>query len=499
MLKKAVTYCRVSSKEQEKEGFSIPAQQKLLIEYAAKNGIEIVREYADAETAKSIGREQFGEMVKFLEKSNDVRSILVEKTDRLYRNFHDYVAINDSEFEIHLVKEGEVLSKDSKSHQKFIHGIKVLMAKNFIDNLSEEVKKGLYEKAASGEYPGQAPTGYLNDREKHIMVIDPERAPLVRQMYELYATGEYALDGIHAWAKEIGFWSKYGRLLSRGNLERMLKNPVYYGYFCYGGSLYKGIHEPIVSKELWDRVQKAFKRRHNTEFRRKGDFAFTGLLECAGCGCSVVAEIKKERYIYYHCSKGKKDCTHQKNYVREEMLKDQFASLFGKMSLSPEQIDSIVASLKRSYSDKNNFRDEETANLRSKIDTLKARMGQAYLDKLDGKINETFWRKHTTQWQEEIDMYDNRLTALSKAEIPYYENGRRILELAQHAPELYQRATNEEKRKLLKLVLSNCKLSGSTIEYQIRNPFHNFVKWASRPALLQRRDEFRTRCGRHAA
>jgi len=484
MLKKAVTYCRVSSKEQEKEGFSIPAQQKLLREYADKNGIAIVREFADAETAKSTGREQFGEMVEFLTKS-EVRVIFVEKTDRLYRNFRDYVTLDDLDVEIHLVKESEVLSKDSKSHQKFIHGIKVLMAKNFIDNLSEEVKKGLYEKAASGEYPGQAPTGYLNDRKQHIMVIDPERAPLVKQMYELYATGEYTLDAVHEWAKNIGLWSKYGKPLSRGNCERILKNPVYYGDFCYGGKMYRGIHEKIVSKELWDKVQAAFRRKHYNDFRRKGDFAFTGLLECCGCGCSVVAEIKKERYIYYHCSRMKKECTHRKNYVREEMLEAQFSSLFASMAMSEGCVNSVVAALKRSYADKNRYRDDETVSIRAKIDTLKVRMDQAYLDKLDGKIDETFWRDHMTQWQSEIETYENRLMALSKSDLPYYENGRRILELAQNASKLYQRATNDEKRKLLKLVLSNCKLNGSTIEYEIRNPFHNFVKWASRPALLR--------------
>tara|TARA_B100000497_G_scaffold126760_1_gene166507 strand:+ start:832 stop:1125 length:294 start_codon:yes stop_codon:yes gene_type:complete len=89
-----------------------------------------------------------------------VRTVLVEKTDRLYRNFKDYVILEDYELNIHLVKEGQVISKDSRSHEKFIHGIKVLMAKNFIDNLSEEVRKGLKEKVAQGGYPGSAPFGY---------------------------------------------------------------------------------------------------------------------------------------------------------------------------------------------------------------------------------------------------------------------------------------------------------------------------------------------------
>lgn len=138
----SVLYARVSSKEQEKEGYSIPTQLRLLNDYAHKNNFTVVKEFIDVETAKQAGRTNFGEMIKFLQASPDVKIILVEKTDRLYRNFKDYVTIDDLGLEIHLVKEGEILSKDSKSHQKFIHGIKVLMAKNYIDNLSEETKKG---------------------------------------------------------------------------------------------------------------------------------------------------------------------------------------------------------------------------------------------------------------------------------------------------------------------------------------------------------------------
>ena len=164
---KAILYVRVSSKEQEEEGFSIPAQLKLLREYAQKNRFEIVEEFVDVETAKQAGRTAFGNMVHFLKESPSVKALLVEKTDRLYRNFRYYVIVDDLNVEIHLVKEGEVLSQNSKSHQKFIHGIKVLMAKNYIDNLSEEVKKGHLEKAQQGQLPSLAPIGYRNNTQDH--------------------------------------------------------------------------------------------------------------------------------------------------------------------------------------------------------------------------------------------------------------------------------------------------------------------------------------------
>ena len=125
-----IIYVRVSSREQKQEGYSIPAQKKLLKEYAKANDFEIVKEFEDDETAKSAGRTGFGQMIEYIEDNPNVKSILVEKTDRLYRNFKDYVTIDELDVTIFLVKENEQIGKGANSHQKFMHGIKVLMAKN---------------------------------------------------------------------------------------------------------------------------------------------------------------------------------------------------------------------------------------------------------------------------------------------------------------------------------------------------------------------------------
>ena len=159
---KAVSYARVSSTEQEKEGFSIPAQQDLLRAFAEKNNIEIVKEFSEAETAKDTGRHKFKEMLGYLKKNKDVKTILVEKTDRLYRNFTDYVEldVDKTGYTVFLVKEGTILTSQSSSHEKLVHGLKVLLAKNFIDNLREETKKGRLRKVQEGYFISYAPYGY---------------------------------------------------------------------------------------------------------------------------------------------------------------------------------------------------------------------------------------------------------------------------------------------------------------------------------------------------
>src|ERR1700730_1923154 len=188
--KQAVVYARVSSKEQEKEGFSIPAQLKLLKEYAAAQGFAVANEYVDVETAKQTGRTSFGEMVAYLKAHPSIRVMLVEKTDRLYRNLKDWVTMDDLDVEMHFPKEGVVLSRESRSSEKFMHGIKVLMAKNYIDNLSEEARKGMVEKAEQGIWPTVAPLGYRNvvgaDGKKLIEPHD-ETAPLIARLLRVYA------------------------------------------------------------------------------------------------------------------------------------------------------------------------------------------------------------------------------------------------------------------------------------------------------------------------
>ena len=121
--------------------------------------------------------------------------LLVEKTDRLYRNLKDWVTLDELDLEIHFVKENVILSQESRSSEKFMHGIKVLMAKNYIDNLSEETRKGMIEKAEQGIYPSFAPLGYINVKcnEKRFIQPDPLVGPQVRKLFEWYATGNYSL------------------------------------------------------------------------------------------------------------------------------------------------------------------------------------------------------------------------------------------------------------------------------------------------------------------
>jgi DNA invertase Pin-like site-specific DNA recombinase len=252
--------------------------------------------------------------------------LLVEKTDRLYRNLKDWVTLDELDLEIHFVKENFVLSPESRSSEKFNHGIKVLMAKNYIDNLSEETRKGMLEKAEQGIYPSFAPLGYVNVDHAGRRHIQPDSiiAPLIRALYGWYATGNYSLLEVIKKARAEGLtYRKTGAKLHKSIVHKILTNPIYYGDFDWAGRRYRGNHEPIVSKEIFDRVQQvlAEKGRRRTR-QQKHKWIFQGLVSCGHCGCALTGEIKKSRYVYYHCTGHKGKCP--EHYVREEELDREF-------------------------------------------------------------------------------------------------------------------------------------------------------------------------------
>src|ERR1700678_2781449 len=215
-MKPAISYSRVSSREQEQEGFSLGAQSKLIRDYVARNSFHVEREFEDVETAKTKGRKAFSEMLKWLKQNHHCRTVLVEKTDRLYRNFHDFVALEDLDVEIHLVKEGRVISKTSKSQDKFLHGIQLVVARNYCDNLKEEVEKGMREKAALGIYPGRVPFGYKNNKANRTVEVDPVNFPIAFRVMELYGSGEHTISTIRKAIK-----SEYGKKISKNGIHKI--------------------------------------------------------------------------------------------------------------------------------------------------------------------------------------------------------------------------------------------------------------------------------------
>ena len=474
-MKIALGYGRVSEKRQKDEGFSIPAQVKLINSYAAKNNIKVIKIFTESETAKRAGRKAFNEMLAYI-KEHNIKTILVEKTDRLYRNFKDYITLEEYDLEIHLIKEGSIISKDSKSHDKFIHGIKVLMAKNYIDNLSEEVRKGLKEKIELGQYPCKAPVGYLNvqnEDKKHVIEVDPEKAPYIKKLYELYSTGAYSVADLRKILYEEGF-NHNGKPYSKPKLLYLLKDVFYIGKFIYKGVIHQGSHIPIIDLELYNNVQKSF----NQSKARTHDvhFDYVGLIKCGHCGCQLTAELKKGKYIYYHCT-GKRGGNCKQDYIRQEQIDDVFKALIYRIAraIPDDIIEEVKAAIKNMQQLKNEYETHAQEEIEKQIKILNKRIDNLYTDKLDGRISEEFWTEKNIKWHEEKDKLINKLSSLNKTSEVFYEGSNLLLNFCKDAPNKYLQASPEKKIQILKLIGSNFFYKDKKLSVELSSVFDTLL------------------------
>jgi site-specific DNA recombinase len=482
----AVIYARVSSKEQEKEGFSIPAQLKLLRGSAAEHRLTVVEEFVDVETAKRSGRPGFTAMVEFFKKHAKAKTaghmrriLLVEKTDRLYRNLKDWVTLDDLDLEIHFVKENVILAHDSRSSEKFMHGIKVLMAKNYIDNLSEEASKGMLEKAEQGFWPSSAPLGYRNivgPNGRKTIEPDPDVSPIVSRLFEWYATGNYSLEDITTMAQTAGLVSRRSKSpLPRGTIHKILRNRIYMGDFEWKGRIHQGIHVPLITRELWEGVQKVLDHRFAKRHRKvEHDFAFSRLIACGHCSCSLVSEIKKGRYIYYHCTGFKGKC--HEPYVREEVLEVRFTDLLKGLAFDEEIMGWMTEALRQSHEDERRDHAEAMTRLQAEYARLQNRIEAMYVDKLDGRVDTLFFDRKAAEWRAEQDRLMRAIESHQAADQTYLEEGIRLLELGRRAHELFQKQEPREKRRLLDFVLSNCTWKDGELQAIFRQPFDLIIE-----------------------
>jgi len=472
----AVLYARVSSKDQEREGFSIPAQQKLLRAYAQEHHLTVAREFVDVETAKQAGRVSFGELIAYLKATPTCRTILVEKTDRLYRNFRDYVTLEDLRVTIHFVKEHAVLSPDSRSSDKLMHDIKVAMARNYSNNLSEEARKGMREKAEQGHWPSVAPIGYVNNLSTHRIEPDPIRGPLVAELFRLYATGEYSLKALVARCHAIGLTHWRGnRRLIKSDMYRILQNPIYYGEFLWLDQRYQGSHQPLIARPMFDQVQTLLRRKPRHRYPKQRH-AFMGLLTCARCGCAITAERKKGRYVYYHCTNVGRGSECENTYIREEKLSSLLADVIKSIQITPQIDADIAGAMSPSENAAVRTRQESVRQLDQRRSAVLMKQDRAYEDFLEGRLSEAFWTRKSNTWEAELHTIESQRARVEAPTTSMIATAEKILELAKHAEFLYKSQDPAEQRRLLETVLSDCTFDRGTLTPTYTSPFDLLVK-----------------------
>lgn len=215
---------------------------------------------------------------------------------------------------------------------------------------------------------------------------DPERSPLMRKLFECYATGKHSLKDIQHIAKSIGLFSRSGKVLSVALIQNILSNPFYYGVFRYNGELYEAKHEPIITKKIFESVQKVMANKSRPKKQRKvAEYPFRGLCVCAECGCAITSETQKGHH-YYRCTKKRGVCTQK--YVREEDLAGEVNDVLKNVSFPPSWTDKMLARLDAEREQEAQDGTRYAQNLNSEIaecDEKLEKLLDAHLDKLISK------------------------------------------------------------------------------------------------------------------
>ena len=467
---KYIIYTRKSTEDEDRQILSIESQLAELREFAAKEKLEIVASLCEAKTAKEPGRTKFAEMLSLIEKGK-AEGILSWHPDRLARNSVDGGKI------IHMIDCGLIRSLkfptfwfEPTPQGLFMLNIAFGQSKYFVDNLRENTKRGLRQKIRNGVWPGWAPVGYLNNLKTKMIDVNFEKAPKVKKLFELYTTGKHTFHSLANWCKEHNLKGNLGKDISTSNIPIILQNIFYVGLMKYNGEIFEGVHKPLISKKLFDRVQEILKQRGRTQEIKKHNFVFLGLMKCASCGASITAEIQKG-HNYYRCTK-KKGLCQEKHYLREEELTGQIKSFLQKVSLSSQDTEKVLAEL-----EKDELRAKEQA--KTTVQNLKEELLQIekQLEKLmDVYLEEVIsTEEYTTRKQKILTRkleLQEKIRDFKEKGLSWLEPAREFISSLNHAEKLRNSENYQEMTTFLKNIGSNHILQNRQLIFSAKIPFN---------------------------
>ena len=329
-------YARKSTEDDDKQVMSIEAQLFELREFARKENLEILEEFQESKSAKSPGREVFGEMMLKIEKLGGV-GILAWHPDRLARNSIDGGRI------IYAVDTSKIVSLrfptfwfEPTPQGLFMLQVAFGQSKYYSDNLKQNVERGMRQKLRRGEWLTKAPFGYVNNPKTRNIEPDVVKAKIIVRAFEEYSKGTHTLISMQKFLAEHGIVTRAGTPLGKASVKRILTNRAYLGLVKHHGEYFPGSFAPLLSPTLFEAVQKKLSERSRPRNSRKShNFPFTGLFRCGECGSMITAQWCTGkcggRYRYYHCTKKKGVCSQK--YVQEEALALQVKEQLQSVSL----------------------------------------------------------------------------------------------------------------------------------------------------------------------
>ncbi|MCP4966499.1 MAG: recombinase family protein [bacterium] len=405
MVKQYVALARVSSREQEREGFSLDVQEDALCRYAAQHDGKILRLFRIAETAsKPEERKTFKELLAYArENAEKLTGVLVYKNDRAARNLFDYVELERLEADLGL----ELLSVSQPTENtpagRMMRRTLANMASFYTEQQSLDVKEGLAKRVEGGLFAGMAPYGYRNVRHdgRSLVEIDRVNGAKVQQVFDLYAYHGHTLDSLGQKLADDGItYSDCTPRFARSTLHRILRDRSYIGEVRYHGQWYPGTHEPLISRALWGRVQTLM----GDKVYRSHEATYAGeLVTCGHCGRPITGESKfkktksgERRYVYYRCARYNA-AGHPRVRVTEANLDRQVQALFDKIRIEDEKVrDWFLRVLRARTRDNQQASEQRVVDLQRQLGLLRRQQDRLLNLRLLEEIEtDTFAAKNT--------------------------------------------------------------------------------------------------------
>lgn len=524
--KQAVMLARVSSRKQER-GASLEAQVESIQSYCKRNNLIIIeptpKAFVFTESSTRGGRKKFNEMIEFIEKQKNKTAIVVHTLDRLQRGFEECEKIKEllkaDKIEVHFIVESLILDKFSTDDEFTRYDFGILSAKLYLTSMNKNVKRSQKHNREAGLWQGLAPIGYLNakdERRKPTLILDPERAPIIKQIFEEYASGVHSLKSVWLSATEKGLISKepnynprsknYGKYcpVSRNKIHDILTNPFYYGAMYVADEeidertkkpvktfykLINHVYEPLISKELFDKVQKVLKTRKKERFCKEQKYAgipfvFRGLITCK-CGCAITPEHHKKgnkEYVYLRCSHQEGSCNQKlvnENTILEQLEKE----IFHQIRISPTMHDLLKTSIIQTLEDEKKVNASVRKKIAEEINLIDNRLERLWECYLDRDIDKARYELEKQKYLEQKKDLNARAEKYSDISNGLKENVEKAIDFVANLSNLMKAASPDEKNMLLKRLLTNCVLDGAVLKYKIKAPFDkllsctNYKKW----------------------
>ncbi len=477
--------CRVSSHEQS-EGYSLEMQNQLNRDWAQHKGYSIVDTIQYVETAsKQKERKRFQEIIARICGDHTIDGVVFHKVDRACRNLSDLALLERIENE----KNKKVFFSSQEFPQnaagRLSVGVMGVVSRWYTDNLKEEVNKGLRGKIEAGEYPHRPPYGYCTCKKTKTIISDSERAQTIRKIFTLMASGNYSLDTLRDELFRQGIYYLMTRQRwTRSYLGKLLRNPFYVGKIRWRGQIYAGKHEPLVTEQVWKKVQEILDGRGRIENPKYREFTYGhGLIKCAHCGYKVTAEMHKKKYTYYCCSQRR----HQEhpvklNWVSETAIESQIIALLEKLVFPDEVYEWVKEYLQRLLVDDRTDTENQLAKLKHRLSETQSTLDALLLKAAHAEtsLSEGFMRLARDR-QNEVTLVKQQLDEITQSKRAYSDKPLKIIELTQTLSKQYVTLKPLQKRKMINSVLSNLELNDVTLYGTYRLPFEILAKNASCP------------------